>query len=127
MTAASDNGAGGARQFLSWPIILELMIAPPATAGIVALLTWWAHPILGENTHWVASASALTPLGLLAYLVLQAVGLSVVLAVALCIRIKRWLNRRKAQIELEGLPAVQASLGETRRRRSRSRRNLREL
>ena len=75
MAASSDNGGRGSRRFLSWPVILELVIAPPATAGIVALLTWWAHPILGENTHWVASASALTPLGLLAYLVLQAIGL----------------------------------------------------
>ena len=101
MAASSDNGARGARQFLSWPIILEWMIAPPATAGIVALLTWWAHPILGEDTHWVASASALTPLGLLAYLVLQAIGLLGAMG---------WLfiRRLRAQRRLKGSSSTEA-------------------
>ena len=75
MAAAPDNG-GGLRRYLSWPIIFELVIAPPATAGIVAVLTWWVYPSLEENMHPAATASALTPLGLLSYLVLQAVGLA---------------------------------------------------
>ena len=123
MAAASYNG-GRLRRYLSWPIILELVIAPPATAGIMAALTWRVYPSLEENTHPAVTASALTPLGLLAYLVLQAVGLAVTLG---WMGVSGARNRRKAQIELERLAAVQASLGETRRRRSRSRRNLREI
>jgi len=93
MSPSSDNSKSGLWS-LGWPIILELLIAPPATIVIVALLTWHVHPAMDPNGHTLATASVLTPLALLAYLALQALGLFIVIATSLALYwIKGWYNK----------------------------------
>ena len=50
---------------------LELLIAPPITVAIVAGLTWLVSQNASADFNAIRTASELTPLGALVYLVLQ--------------------------------------------------------
>ena len=61
------------RRLLAWVALIELLVAPPATGSIVVWLTWRTGRNASEDFDAIITASVLTPLAALLYLVGQAI------------------------------------------------------